>query len=67
MAWPFRLCAGCVRTTNTALSVATGSESVPMQLAQCWFPGLAISSAKNINVLFQTALGKCYGLKLAKC
>jgi len=23
-----------------------GSESVPIQLAQCWFPGLAISSAK---------------------
>jgi len=24
----------------------TGNESVPIQLAQCWFPGLAISSAK---------------------
>jgi len=26
--------------------VAIGSESVPNQLAQCWFPGLAISNAK---------------------
>ena len=24
----------------------TGNESVPIQLAQCWFPGLAISSAE---------------------
>jgi len=24
----------------------TGIESVPIQLAQCWFPGLAISNAK---------------------
>ena len=23
-----------------------GNESVPIQLAQCWFPGLAISDAK---------------------
>jgi len=23
-----------------------GNESVPTQLAQCWFPGLAISNAK---------------------
>jgi len=23
-----------------------GNESVPIQLAQCWFPGLAISNAK---------------------
>jgi len=25
---------------------AIGNESVPIQLAQCWFPGLAISNAK---------------------
>jgi len=25
---------------------ATGNESVPIQLAQCWFSGLAISNAK---------------------
>jgi len=24
-----------------------GNESVPIQVAQCWFPGLAISNAKN--------------------
>jgi len=30
--------------TNT--ESATGNESVPIQLAQCWFPGLAISNAK---------------------
>jgi len=24
----------------------TANESVPVQLAQCWFPGLAISNAK---------------------
>ena len=28
-----------------ALSVGIGNESVPIQLAQCWFPGLAISNA----------------------
>ena len=26
--------------------VGMGNESVPIQLAQCWFPGLAISNAK---------------------
>jgi len=26
--------------------VTAGNESVPIQLAQCWFPGLAISNAK---------------------
>jgi len=31
----------------------TGNESVPIQLAQCWFPGLAISNAKNMNIFFQ--------------
>jgi len=25
-----------------------GNESVPIQLAQCWFPGLAISNAKML-------------------
>ena len=50
-----------------------GKESVPIQLAQCWFPGLAISNAKKIYLkkikytqeILQTALGDCYGLKLA--
>ena len=30
-----------------------GNESVPIQLAQCWFPGLAISSARpEISIYF---------------
>jgi len=29
-----------------------GNESVPIQLAQCWFPGLAISNAE-IQICFQ--------------
>jgi len=49
------------------------NEIVPLQLAQCRFPGLAICNAKlffkwNIRKQFcQTALGNCYGLKLPKC
>jgi len=31
---------------KTEHSSSVGNESVPIQLAQCWFPGLAISSAK---------------------
>ena len=27
-------------------AVGMGNESVPIQLAQCWFPGLAISNPK---------------------
>jgi len=27
-------------------TITIGNESVPIQLAQCWFPGLAISNAK---------------------
>jgi len=34
-------------------NVKTGNESVPIQLAQCRFTGLAISNAKNINVFFK--------------
>jgi len=48
--------------------------NVPIQLAQCWFPGLAISNAKYVYIFFlnvrtqfyQTALWNCYGLNLAK-
>jgi len=29
-----------------------GNESVPIQLAQCWFPGLAISNAKKYKHFF---------------
>jgi len=39
-----------------------GNESVPIQLAQCWFPRLAISNAKNINI-FST---KIYGSDFVK-
>jgi len=28
------------------MTLNTENESVPIQLAQCWFPGLAISSAE---------------------
>jgi len=33
--------------------VNIGNDSVPIQLAQCWFPGLAISNAKY-KYIFQT-------------
>jgi len=33
-------------TTQTSRATPTGNESVPIQLAQCWFPGLAISNAQ---------------------
>ena len=39
-----------------------GNESVPMQLAQCWFPGLAISNAK-ILIFFSN---KMYGSSFIK-
>ena len=29
-----------------------GNESVPIQLAQCWFPGLAIYGAKMLRYFF---------------
>jgi len=31
---------------NSQLDLYIGNESVPIQLAQCWFRGLAISNAK---------------------
>jgi len=52
--------------------VVTGIESVPIQLAQCRFPGKAISNAKILiyfsnkiygrSFFYQTALGNCNGL-----
>jgi len=51
------------------------NESAQIQLAQCWFTGLAISTAKILmhfsnkyirKQFYQTALGNCYGLKLPK-
>jgi len=32
--------------------VTTRNESAPIQLAQCWFLGLAICNAKKINIYF---------------
>jgi len=34
------------------ISGAIGTESVPIQLAQCWFPWLAIFNAEN-KLIFQ--------------
>jgi len=33
-----------------AMVCTTGCESVPIQLAQCWFPGLTISNATTTTV-----------------
>ena len=52
----------------------TGDESVPIQLAQCWFPGLAISNAK-IEIYFSNKIHRSNFikqhsrklLKLTKC
>ena len=50
-------------------SVVIGNESAPIQLAQCRFPGLANSNAKNKYIFsnktfrkqfYQTARGNCY-------
>jgi len=67
-------CEGLLRPAyrRHLVSQSIGNESVPIQLAQCRFPGLAISNAKmfqkNVRKQFhQAALGNCYGLKLAKC
>jgi len=38
-----------------------GNENVPIQLAQCWFPGLTISNAK-ILIYFSN---KIYGSSLS--
>jgi len=35
---------------------AIGNESVPIQLAQCRFPGLAISSAKILIYIFSNKI-----------
>ena len=39
-----------------------GSESVPIQLAQCWFPGLAISNAK-IRIYFSNEIDESNFIK----
>ena len=44
------------RTTNGRLCMSIiGNENVPVQLKQCWFPGLAISSA-NIKIYCSSKL-----------
>ena len=74
--WFRRIYEGSVVQHNTVGLGPIGNESVPIELAQCWFPGLAISNDKISNILsakntrkqfYQTALGNCYRLKLAKC
>jgi len=35
-----------------------GNESVPIQLAQCRFPGLAVSNAKMTNFIHQRVIEK---------
>jgi len=42
---------GCVH--GTYVHVVIGNKSVPIQLAQCRFPGLAISNAKILISIFQ--------------
>jgi len=41
--------------SETKVWVEIRNESVPIQLAQCWFPGLVISSAK-ILVYFRNKI-----------
>jgi len=61
------------RQTKVRLHIA--NESVPIQLAQCRFAGLAISNdkiliffrIKYVEEIFRIALGNCYALKLPKC
>jgi len=36
----------CVKSFFELYFSSTESESVPLQLAQCWYPGLAIFSGK---------------------
>ena len=47
-----------------------GNESVPIQLAQCWFPGLAISNAKLLiyfsNKIYESNFIKLLRLEITK-
>ena len=45
---------------DTSIRILIGKESVPIQLAQCWFHGLAVSDAKKSILCF---LNKIYGSK----
>ena len=61
-------------TVRQATRNSVGNESVPIQLAQCRYPGLAISKAKILiyfskkirKQFYKTALGNRYVLKLPK-
>jgi len=44
-----------VAADSQLVGVDIGNESVPIQLAQCWFPGLANSSVK-IQIYFSTKI-----------
>ena len=76
--WFRRIYEGSVVQHNTVGLGPIGNESVPIELAQCWFPGLAISNDKLSNILSakkytETILSNstrkllAYRLKLAKC
>ena len=43
-----------LETIYLSPAASVGNESVPIQLSQCWFPGLAISSAKLL-LWFETS------------
>jgi len=64
-----------VAAMERTLARSIGNESVPIQLAQCRFPGLAISNAKIFYYIFSNKIsGSNFikrhsktGLKLPKC
>ena len=47
---------GSISDISYCYVYAIEDESVPIQLAQCWFPGSAIFNAKNINTFFSDKL-----------
>ena len=65
----------CVNTTGTAHCLIIVHYTNTVTYLQCQFHGLAISNAKlqiffqikYMEKIYQTALGNCFGLKLAKC
>jgi len=50
----------CLRVVGPPLWI--GNESVPIQLAQCWFHGLTISNAK-ISIYFSNKIYRCNFIK----
>ena len=46
-------------TSGSVLLLGIWNESVPIQLAQCWFHGLTISSAKCFAVFLLRLLNFC--------